>query len=259
MVVLLVLGFIAGLFGIVAAASAAQRKAAIARADNLRDFGHPLGMNLIDQVIPNGGIFNTRRTPINFDPRKEYPGIDFFRMHNCTITNELEGKDDQGRRIRSFDAQYTVSTGKSSVTYYYTLATIELRCPVPEMTVAHEGLWDRVKEFFGHHDVVVGNEEFDKKFRINCPDEAFVRSLLMSEMQDRFLHQGPWSFYLTGNQLVLMKSSLAQPTELGEMLNEGAFIADRIEQPETLSQVRYALHHASAPVSEVEEQVQEEL
>lgn len=71
---------------------------------------------------------------------------------------------------------YTVSTGKSSVTY------TRMRAPYVNadgfrFKVYREGLFSRVGKFFGMQDVLVGFPEFDREFVIQGNDEHKLRLL----------------------------------------------------------------------------------
>lgn len=252
-----ILAFIGAFVGLIAWAAKASFAQAKKRAHDLSEFGQSIGMRLVDSFAPHATAFHMHRLPINFTPVHEYPVIKMFRAYACRISNVLEGKDDRGRFMRSFDAQYTVSTGKSSTTYFFTIASIDTNAPVPDLAIETEGFWDKVKAAFGVTDLQIGNESFDKTFRVTCADEAFARSLIMAEMQDRLIANREFSTYISGGKVIVVKSySVATTNEIGRMLDHADFIADRAVRPEPLSQVRYALHH-STPVNidEVEQQV----
>lgn len=253
-----VFAIIGAFIGIIAWASQASFKQAKQRAADLEAFAAPFGMRMVDRFAANATQWNMSRFPINFNARDIYPAIDIFRVHNCRIYNVLEGLDDQGRILRTFDASYTVSTGKSSTTYYYSFATVDTGQFLPELAIRNETLWDKIKAAFGNGDIEVGNESFDKLFRINCSDEAFARSLIMSEMQDRLQAARGFSTFITKGQVVVMKWNHATPQELSHMLDHAAFVANRAARPEPMSQVRYALEHATPPpIDRIDTQIDE--
>lgn len=253
-----IFAIIGAFIGLVAFASKASFKLAKQRAADLEAFAAPFGMRMVDRFADNATQWNMNRFPINFNARDTYPAIDILRIPNCRIYNVLEGLDDQGRTMRTFDASYTVSTGKSSTTYYYSFATVDTGQFLPELAIRNETLWDKIKAAFGNADIEVGNESFDKLFRINCSDEAFARSLIMSEMQDRLQAARGFSTFITKGQVVVMKFNYATPQEFSHMLDHAAFVANRATRPEPMSQVRYALEHATPPpIDHIETQIDE--
>jgi len=223
-------------------------KEARKRAAALMEMGGRYGMHLVDRIHENATHWKFTRDPINFSAKQEYPSIGIFKIYNCRYSNVMQGKDDRGQPMRTFDAQYTVSTGKSSTTYHFSIASVDTNYAFPEVAIQREGLWDKVKRLFGDDDIRTGNEEFDKTFRIECSNEAFVRSLLMSEMQEQIAAQPFTGIYLTGGKAVVLKFGLAQPAELERMLNLASIIAENAARPSEMSRVRYALEH-SGPTS----------
>lgn len=246
--------FIAALAGVVSVAAGYAAKIARQRAASIEQFGQNYGMQMVDRIHPHATRWKFTRDPINFSAADEYPAIQFLKAFRCTISNVLEGRDDRGQIMRTFDAQYTVSTGKSSTTYYFSIASVDTGQYLPELAIQKEGLWDKVKRMFGNDDIQTGNGDFDKRFRIQCQDEPFARSLIMSEMQDRISAQPYSGIYLTAGKAVVLKVSLAQPTELGSMLDQASFLAERAVRPEELSRVRYALEHSGPAVITGEEE-----
>ena len=252
--VLVIFGFIGAIVALVVVAGNYGFKKAKERADALSELGRQYGMQMMDPFHKKATAFKPSREPLKFAARNEYPAVPLFKIHNCIVSNVVEGKDDRGQRMRIFDAQYTVSTGKSSHTYYYSIATVDTGQHLPELALHHESLWDKMKKWFGKDDLQIGNEQFDKRYRVECNDEAFARSLIMSEMQDRLMVSNYAGQFITGGKVVVMKLGWAQPAEFAQMLDHASFIAERATRPDELSRVRYALEHSSRPLADTPQQ-----
>ncbi|MGZ7106777.1 MAG: DUF3137 domain-containing protein, partial [Candidatus Angelobacter sp.] len=75
---------------------------------------------------------------------------------------------------------YTVSTGKSSVTY------TRMRAPYLtsdgfHFTIYRQGIFSEIGKWFGMQDVTVGYEDFDRDFVIKGNDEGRLRQLFSSQ------------------------------------------------------------------------------
>lgn len=254
----LFLGLGIGIAALVTWGAKHAAKTARERADALMNFGSRYGMRMVDQIKKEATHWKFTREPINFSARDEYPSIGIFKIYNCQYSNVLQGKDDRGQLMRTFDAQYTVSTGKSSHTYYYSVASVNTNTALPEIAIQREGLWDKVKRLFGTSDIHTGNQVFDDMFRVESNDEPFARSLLMSEMQDRIAAQPFTGIYITGGQATVVKLGLAKPEELDGMLNLASTLAEKAVRPDEISRVRYALEHSGpAPISPDDHSIRE--
>jgi len=90
---------------------------------------------------------------------------------------------------------YTVSTGKSAITY------TRVRAPFVnqngfKFTIYRKGLFSGLGKLFGMRDIEIGYEEFDDSFIIKANDEDKVRSLFANEnLRQMIQHQS--YFHLT--------------------------------------------------------------
>lgn len=90
---------------------------------------------------------------------------------------------------------YTVSTGKSSITY------TRIRAPYVnpngfKFTIYKKGLLSGIGKLFGMQDIEIGYCEFDDSFIIKSNDEYNVRNLFSDENLRQMIQHQP-SFYLT--------------------------------------------------------------
>ncbi len=85
---------------------------------------------------------------------------------------------------------YTVSTGKSHVTY------TRMRAPYVNadrfrFKIYRKNIFTEIGKYFGMQDVEVGYPEFDREFVIKGNDESKVRSLFINEKIRNLIHEQP--------------------------------------------------------------------
>lgn len=89
---------------------------------------------------------------------------------------------------------YTVSTGKSSVTY------TRMRAPFvdPEgfrFTVYRKGIFSEIGKWFGMQDIEIGDEVFDRDFILKSNEEPKLRELLGSSRIRELISQQPQIYF----------------------------------------------------------------
>lgn len=85
---------------------------------------------------------------------------------------------------------YTVSTGKSHVTY------TRMRAPYVNadgfrFKIYRKSMLSDIGKYFGMKDIEVGYPEFDRDFIIKASDESKVRSLFMNDKIRALIHEQP--------------------------------------------------------------------
>lgn len=85
---------------------------------------------------------------------------------------------------------YTVSTGKSHVTY------TRMRAPYVNsdgfrFKIYRKSVFSDIGKYFGMKDIEVGYPEFDRDFIIKASDESKVRSLFMNDKIRALIHEQP--------------------------------------------------------------------
>lgn len=78
----------------------------------------------------------------------------------------------EGIPFESFQYQYTVSSGKSSHTYYYRVYSLICDVDAPEFELGPSSVFDFFKDLFGTSDTNLGMLEFDNAFRLITEDEV---------------------------------------------------------------------------------------
>ena len=101
----------------------------------------------------------------------------------------------------------TLSTNR--VDYEHTCAIVELPRPLPSLIVGREGFWSRIARAIGIDDVEIGDETFDRFFKVKSQDPPAARALLQQDLRFWLLSLDPrWSFETAGNYVLAFAGRL---------------------------------------------------
>ncbi len=79
--------------------------------------------------------------------------------------------------------RYTTGAGKNRRTHYHTVAAVDCPSRWPELTVSPETIFHRLAAFFGSKDIQLDDAEFNKRWRVQGPDENFALVCLDPSVQ----------------------------------------------------------------------------
>ncbi len=94
-----------------------------------------------------------------------------------------------GVPVLLFEHQYSTGSGKSRQTHYHTLAAITNMKGLPSLLVRERTLGDKLASLFGKHSIPLGDEVFDKKFRVESPDHDSAANFLVPSLREWLLAQ----------------------------------------------------------------------
>ncbi|MGH2683836.1 MAG: hypothetical protein ACRDJP_00025 [Actinomycetota bacterium] len=144
-----------------------------------------------------------------------------FRLFSQGQGREIESvalRQADGRSVWLFDFMYYqegYNPQSSSTTrhdYEYTCAVTQVAATTPTVVVGREGFFSRIARAIGFEDVEVGDEAFDRAFKVRSSDPAFVRALFHPDMRAWLLSlDGRWSFELVGGYLMACAERLPIP------------------------------------------------
>lgn len=143
----------------------------------------------------------------------------FNRGSAQTIEPAMIGRDGDGNNWFLFDYRYTVSSGKSSTTYRYSIVIAQTPVMFPTMSLAPENVGFSVGKFFGMRELQVESEEFNKRFFIKTTDEKMSVDLLHPMAIEMFLRQPLFEWQTSGPFVMLHISSLATAAQYETMTN----------------------------------------
>ncbi|MBV9096974.1 MAG: hypothetical protein JO079_02850 [Frankiaceae bacterium] len=83
----------------------------------------------------------------------------------------------------SFDYSYETHTsdgrgGSSTQVHRYTVASLALPADLPRLQVTPESVFSRLGHALGMADIDLASEDFNRAFRVNCPDPKFASDAL---------------------------------------------------------------------------------
>jgi type II secretory pathway pseudopilin PulG len=187
MPVLVVLGVVAVIALIVWGAVVANRKeqARIAELQNL--------------ALAKGWQFSAA-DPYGLPERWE--GDPFGNGYDREATNVLTGTAATHPMV-AFDYSYkedsTDSKGNTTTsTYHYAVCALAMPCPLPALHVAKEGVFARLGTMLGMQDIELESEEFNRRFRVRCPDPKLATDVLTPRTMQLLLGCGDVEFRFAG-------------------------------------------------------------
>ena len=133
-------------------------------------------------------------------------------------------------KVNIFDYQYTISTGKSSATYYQTVFFIQSKeLGLPEMLIYPENFFHKIGELFGMQDIdFVEYPEFSRKFLVQG-DEWRIRRLMDEELTKFFLIERHWCLESLGFYLVFYRrKALVKPKSMKALFNKGMALYEHL-------------------------------
>jgi hypothetical protein len=124
-----------------------------------------------------------------FASREEYP---LFREGDSRRVDYLLECEFEGNELLLFDYEYKTGSGKNRRTH--SLSGLMIKTPVygSMLTLRSENFFDRIVSFMGFDDINFESEEFNRAFRVHCPDKKFAYDIFHTGMMELFLrrHQG---------------------------------------------------------------------
>jgi hypothetical protein len=211
MPVLIVLLVLAGIAGIVALAIRAykQNQARIAALQQL--------------CLSKGWQFSVA-DPYNVAQR--WPGTPFDKGYDRRAGNVLTGLVD-GHPMIAFDYEFkedsTDSKGnRTTTTYHYAICALGMPCALPELHVGPEGVFSRLGHVLGMEDIELESEDFNRHFRVRCPDAKLATDVLTPRTMALLLQAGKMHFRFVGQDAVCYEGGHLQPVDV---LNRTAVLA----------------------------------
>ena len=119
---------------------------------------------------------------------ESFSDFSLFKMgYSKVAENVLEGTFDD-IKIKVFDYHYTVSSGKSSHTYYHTVYCAYVDdFSLPAFELRQEGFFDKVGDMLGFKDIDFDSHpDFSKRYLLKGADEAEIRRLFSPKVLEYF-------------------------------------------------------------------------
>lgn len=116
-----------------------------------------------------------------------------------------------GVPILLIEHMYSTGAGKSRQVHYHTLAAITKMSGLPSLLVRERTLGDKLASLFGKQSVPLGDEVFDKKFRLDADDHDVAVNFLVPSLR-------AWLFAQPGQNYAIITGPASLAVYIPRML-----------------------------------------
>ena len=161
-----------------------------------------------------------------------WAGTPFDSGYDRSAANVVTGEF-QGKPLVAFDYSYkedsTDSEGKrSTTTYRFRICALGMPCALPELHVGPEGVFSRLGQVLGMQDIELESEDFNRRFRVRCPDPKFATDVLSPRTMEMLLASGKVKFRFVGSDVVAYESGCLEGPELDRTAHVLSAVIDGI-------------------------------
>jgi hypothetical protein len=158
---------------------------------------------------------------MEFSPIDDFGSMHYFRNFELfkkgggrKITNMLTFRDPllQGQ-VRSFDYQYTVSTGKSSVTYLQTVFWADSKSlAIPPFKMKPEFFWHKIGSLLGIKEIdFEHNPIFSDKYFLQSKEDDLVRVFFTDDILSFFAERSDWHIEAVNYYFIMYREKKVIP------------------------------------------------
>jgi hypothetical protein len=126
----------------------------------------------------------------------------------------------QGMQFEAFTYQYTVSSGKSSHTYYSQVLAVPVPAQ-PDLSISPENVGHKILDALGGEDLDTESDEFSRLFWVRAEDRRRAYAMLNPGMMEHLLQVGPvgtWQW--KGPWLLRVRHRKLRPEDVLPLLGE---------------------------------------
>lgn len=145
-------------------------------------------------------------------------GAPFDAGYDRRAQNVVTGEH-AGHPLVAFDYSYKEdsrdSEGRTSTTTYcFRVVALGMPCALPELQVGPEGVFSRIGKVLGMQDIELESEDFNRRFRVRCPNAKLATDILTPRTMEAMLAAGPVTFRIVGPDIVSYDKGTLEPLEL---------------------------------------------
>jgi Protein of unknown function (DUF3137) len=150
-------------------------------------------------------------------PRR-WDGHPFDSGYDRTAEHVIAGEY-EGHPLIAFDYSYkqdsTDSKGnRTTSTYRFAVVALGMPCALPALHVRPEGVLSRIGQVIGFEDIELESEDFNRRFRVRCPDKKFAMDVLSPRTMEHLLASGKSEFRFAGSDVLAFDSGCLDPVEI---------------------------------------------
>ncbi len=189
------------------------------RRENLSAFGRHLGLH-----------FNPNKDR-SMDDR--YPFFDALKSGDNRYAYNILSGEFEGRQIIAFDYHYETSSRDSdgdrrTTSHHFSAVIFGTRLTIDGLTIRPEGVFDRMKQFFGFDDIDFESAAFSKQFHVSCRDRQLAYDVVQPETMEVMLARPRFYLHFENGLVMAMRHRRFEPRDFHDAMHLVDDILDRI-------------------------------
>ncbi|MEP7269039.1 MAG: hypothetical protein ABI844_15580 [Saprospiraceae bacterium] len=129
----------------------------------------------------------------------------------------LQGVTGRNELFYSFEYFYTVSTGKTTVTYIQNIYSVFLNANIPTFYIRPQNAFHRIGKWFGMQDIEFDTyDDFNKNYMVKAESEVNFRKFFNTEILGYLSFEKGWSIQSDGAQVIFFKEHKRMNEEMVE-------------------------------------------
>ncbi|HVF06475.1 MAG TPA: DUF3137 domain-containing protein [Frankiaceae bacterium] len=145
-------------------------------------------------------------------------GAPFNAGYDRRAANVITGEHD-GKPFVAFDYSYKEdsrdSEGKTTTrTYCFAIVALGMPCALPELHVGPEGVFSRIGRVMGMQDIELESEDFNRAFRVRCPNPKLATDILSPRTMEALLANGKIRFRMVGSDILAYENGNLDAVEV---------------------------------------------
>jgi hypothetical protein len=150
-------------------------------------------------------------------PRR-WDGTPFDSGYDRAAENVVMGEVD-GHPMVAFDYEYKEDSrdsngNTSTTTHRYSVVALGMPCALPELHVGPEGVFSRLGNALGLDDIELESEDFNRRFRVRCPDRKLATDVLTPRTMALLLRSDRVRFRFVGSDVVSYEDGRLEPADI---------------------------------------------
>jgi len=131
-------------------------------------------------------------------------------------------------KVCYFDYRYTVGSGRSQSTHYYSACAFHGPCFWRKLFIRPESFRDRAAGFFGSEDINLDNAEFNREFFVKSEDKKFAYDVLPQRAMEFFLARSGLAMEMQADYMLFYRSGTLSPEAVESLIVDSAAFFDLV-------------------------------